>query len=268
MLELFFFIAICGFGIASYLDLRYTEFPDMLPYGLITISISIRILMSIILGDFSIITDSVLYGVIFLGIGLGLFYTKQWGDGDAWLLGVLGFVIPNKESMVFVSGYSSILPFQISLIFNFFIVSLLYIIIYSFFVGVKNRKKLKIKFNRKETYVFLGIVVLATFAGTVGIGSSMLPMFYGIMLLLTGFYFFFQYVKSIDNFIFKSRISTKKLREGDVIFEGKWKGLTKKDISKLKRSKKYVYIKEGVRFAPVFLITILLTALFGGLIFI
>ncbi len=268
MLEIFFLITVCGFGLASYLDLRYTEFPDILPYGLIAIAFFLRVLMSIIFGDLSILVDSVLYGSIFLGIGLALFYTKQWGDGDAWLLGVLGFLLPNKESMFFVSGYSSIFPFQLSLIFNFFLVSLLYIVVYSLFVGFRNRGKLKFGVDRKEASVFIGIIAAATITGTMTITSNMLPIFYSVMGLATGLYFFFQYVKAIDNFIFKKRISTKNLRKGDVVFEGKWKGLTNKDIAKIRRSKKYVYIKEGVRFAPVFLITVLLTAIFNGLIFI
>lgn len=68
------------------------------------------------------------------------------------------------------------------------------------------------------------------------------------------------------------RIPINRLKEGDVLLDFKvWRGITKKEIEELKRKKiKYVYIKEGVRYAPTFLFTLILIILeknFGIIIF-
>ncbi|OYT34035.1 MAG: hypothetical protein B6U87_02685, partial [Candidatus Aenigmarchaeota archaeon ex4484_52] len=58
---------------------------------------------------------------------------------------------------------------------------------------------------------------------------------------------------------------TKNLQEGDVIAEkikklninGKrYEGISKEDILKIRKIKKYIYIKDGVRYAPTFFFTI------------
>ncbi|MCS7106355.1 MAG: hypothetical protein NZ942_03500, partial [Candidatus Aenigmarchaeota archaeon] len=56
-----------------------------------------------------------------------------------------------------------------------------------------------------------------------------------------------------------------KLKVGDVLAESKlWEGITQKDLIKIKKSgKKYVVIKEGVRFAPAFPLALLFTLYFG-----
>ena len=73
--------------------------------------------------------------------------------------------------------------------------------------------------------------------------------------------------------MFKKKISTKKLREGDVLaekagdFSGKlWIGLTKNQVEELKKSKKTVTIKEGVCFVPSFFLGIAGTALWGNVL--
>ncbi|HDD46289.1 MAG TPA: hypothetical protein ENG42_02350 [Candidatus Aenigmarchaeota archaeon] len=77
---------------------------------------------------------------------------------------------------------------------------------------------------------------------------------------------FFYYSKIIDEIVLKKRILTKNLKEGDVLAGSKWRGLNKKEIAKLRKRKKYVWIKEGVRFAPVFPITMLVTLFYGSLV--
>ena len=100
-------ISLVGFGMAGYWDLRTTEFPDWLPYAMIILALGTRGLFSFLTGDYSLIINSVLYGGAFLLFGLGLYWFKQWGDGDAWLLGVMGFLWPDSGSF----SVSTLLPF-------------------------------------------------------------------------------------------------------------------------------------------------------------
>ena len=118
------FISILGFGAAGYLDLKTTEFPDWLPYSIIIASIAVRAVFSFIMGDFTILTNSFIIGGIFLGIGLALYYTNQWGDGDAWLLGAMGFVFPDPAGFSAMTSSAMVsFPFPITLISNMFFVA-------------------------------------------------------------------------------------------------------------------------------------------------
>jgi hypothetical protein len=43
-----------------------------------------------------------------------------------------------------------------------------------------------------------------------------------------------------------------------------WEGITEKELEKIKKSgRKYIYIKEGVRFAPTFPLALIFTLWFG-----
>ena len=59
------------------------------------------------------------------------------------------------------------------------------------------------------------------------------------------------------------------LKEGDVPDGSKlWEGLTKEQVKEIKKSgKKYVVIKDGVRFAPVFTLALLAAILLGDIVF-
>ena len=90
-------IGVVGFSMASYWDLRYTEFPDWLPYSMLILVICSRAGFAFLTGDWFPLLSSTLIGLAFLGIGLLMYAAKQWGDGDAWLLGALGFVLPGPS---------------------------------------------------------------------------------------------------------------------------------------------------------------------------
>ncbi len=66
----------------------------------------------------------------------------------------------------------------------------------------------------------------------------------------------------------KKRIPVSKLRVGDVLLSSKlWEGITEKELKRIKRSgKRYVRIKEGVRFGPAFPLALLFTIYFGDTI--
>jgi prepilin signal peptidase PulO-like enzyme (type II secretory pathway) len=79
-------------------------------------------------------------------------------------------------------------------------------------------------------------------------------------------FFLWIFVKTVEDVAFKKRILVSKLKVGDVLFESKvWEGISEKELKKIKASgKKFVWIKEGVRFAPVFPLALILTLLYGN----
>ncbi|NIO23255.1 MAG: hypothetical protein GTN38_04485, partial [Candidatus Aenigmarchaeota archaeon] len=151
-------IGIAGFGLAGYLDLRYTEFPDWLPYSIIVLALVVRGVFAFLENDLWIIGNSVFVGVGFLALGLVLYFLRQWGDGDAWLLGSLGFLFPNESGF----AVGSVLPFPLTLLFNFLFISLVYLIAYSIFLGLKKREVNKVYWSylRGQSRIFVFLVTL------------------------------------------------------------------------------------------------------------
>ncbi len=267
-------IGICGFGLAGYLDLRYTEFPDWLPYSIIVLTLAARTLFSFLWNDWSIITNSLFFGIMFLGLGLLLYFARQWGDGDAWLLGALGFMFPSQLEF----GTVTLLPFPVTVIFNFLLVSLVYLIAYSVFLGLKNKEvnRRYLKYLSGEKYKFIGMIIFffgfswcfAVIMHFMSFSMINIMQMAALPFLLTFILFFSYYAKVVEKNLFKKKIKTSELKEGDVILDGRWKGLNKKDIREIRKGGKYVWIKEGVRFAPVFVITMIISIFYGDLIFI
>ena len=95
-------------------------------------------------------------------------------------------------------------------------------------------------------------------------------MFFSFGVFFFAIPYFYLYVKSVDEACMVRRVKTSKLTLGDWLYKdekiGKqmvkatWDGLTEKDIKLLKK-KHYVYIRFGVQFAPVFLISFILLGL-------
>jgi hypothetical protein len=266
-------IGIAGFGLAGYLDLRYTEFPDWLPYSIIILALVARGVFAFLSGDWWILISSLFIGGLFLGFGLALYFLKQWGDGDAWLLGCLGFLFPEPSGF----AVESTLPFPLMLLFNFFFISLAYLIVYALILGVRKPKvnKMFLKSLKSESKMLIPLITFF-FALCWGIAvyfyyflSIPLPVLTPTFLLpifLTLMIFLVHYGKIIEKHVFKKKIKAKQLKVGDVLVSDKWRGLNEKEVKKLKKIGKDVWIKEGVRFAPVFIITLLITLFYGSLL--
>ncbi|MCK5042542.1 MAG: hypothetical protein KAR51_00810, partial [Candidatus Aenigmarchaeota archaeon] len=85
--------------------------------------------------------------------------------------------------------------------------------------------------------------------------------------------------KAIDSFVFRKEVDTSDLCEGDVLAEkietkdssyskklsGKlFIGLETEDIEFIRKTKKKVWIKEGIPFVPTFFFSIIFVWLFGN----
>ncbi len=270
-----FAIGLVGFSLAGYWDLRYTEFPDWLPYSIIILALAVRGIFAFVAGDWWILGNSAFIGVVFLSLGLLLYFSKQWGDGDAWLLGALGFLFPTQPGF----GAVMFLSFPLTLLFNFLFVSLAYLIIYSIMLGLRNRevnkkyieclREEKRRFSLFSVFFFVvswGCAFIMYFLFSFEISYLMQMIMFPFLLIFI--LFFSYYAKIVEKNLFKRRIKTSELKEGDVILDGRWRGIVKKEIEAVRRKNKYVWIKEGVRFAPVFVITMLISLFYGDLIFI
>jgi len=275
------FIGILGSGIAGYFDLKTTEIPDEISLIMIVLGLAIRGAYSLISGDWMFLIIPALISIGFFGFGLAMYYLGQWGGGDAKILAAMGLLLGVLPGSIV---QSSIFPLFFDYFFNVFFVGAAYIIVYAFIIAAMNPKIMRefyksIKDEITETVIFsvilaasIGIVVYL-FWSRVGIFNITLPL--GLLSGGIGLFILWKFLKTIEDVGFRKKIKTKYLKEGDMIGEDIPKlnlkskiirGLTKEEVIKIKKIKKNIWIREGVRFGPVFCIAAIVTLLYGNLI--
>ncbi len=248
-------------AIAGLWDLRTTEVPDHLLYAMIAIGVFYWIANWLIVGDIISLYVSLAVGTLLLVMGLVMYKKGQWGGADAWVLAAIGYMIP------FYNGELFIIPYLL----NFVIVSIIYTVIYAVVMGLRNISvfglvKKDLKHNWKIV-VSVPITMIVLSIATLLEASYLFPMVFGLFLLFTFLVFFWRYAVVLEKNVFKKKIPASKLRIGDVLDKGNWVGLTARQIKHLRGRKRYVVIKDGMRFVPVFAIALVLTLLAGNVFF-
>jgi Flp pilus assembly protein protease CpaA len=264
-MEIIFISFLIAFIISLYAgiyDLRTTEIPEEAPFLLVSFGLFLWFIYSLYTGDISYLLKSISIGLLLTFIGYTLYKFGQWGDGDAALLGGIGFLLP------FFPTYNF---FPLFYLFLLFLVGAIYSIVYAIVIGVidnRVRKKLKDSISNIFLKSLIISILITSFVFLLFIGYVWINVFLGSIIKLSIitfvisfiFILFYYYAKIVENTVFIRRIKTSELKVGDVLYHSKkWQGLTKKDIERLKRKKKFVLIKEGVRFGPVFSISLLVS---------
>ena len=280
MLPVLIILSIIVLIVASYTDLKTLEVPDWLNYSGIFAGLGVHALLS--LQQFSF--KPLLYS--FLGLFCGfvlaciMFYTGQWGGGDAKLLIAIGAIIgftPTVDS------------FFLSFIVNLILLGALWGILYSLVLAVKNRKKFVKKFKslvKKKFYfniILSGFVflVVAFFVGLFFRGFLFECILFGVFMFVLSYFTVF--VKGVELSCMYKKISPDKLVEVDwlvkdikvnnIVVKKTKLGLEKPQINKLKKlfkqkKIKTVLVRYGIPFTPAFLAAFVVALYFGNLVFI
>ncbi len=264
-----FLLGIVFIAIASYQDLKKKEVDNWISLSLIVFALGYRFFYSLFtlsLGEGFMFFYQGLIGVgIFFILGNLFYMSRLFAGGDAKLLIALGSVLPLSYN--FMENVNYFIYFLAIFLF----VGGVYGVITSIVLVIMNYSKFKKKFfmklkeSKRSLYsslilggllIFLGILLIL-----LGI-SSLLFLALGVMILL--FPFLYLYARSVDEVSSVKRIPVSKLSPGDWLhkdvkigkktIKANWDGLEESDIKKLKKHKKYVKIKEGIAFVPVFLI--------------
>jgi Flp pilus assembly protein protease CpaA len=270
-------IALAGSSIAALFDLKTTEIPDEIPDVMIAVGLIFAGVQAYQQWNVWPFLNSAIAGLGLLGFGFVMYHFGQWGGGDAKLLAGIGFLIPQLPS-----GFipESFLPFPLVFLFNLFLVGAAYMLIYAVIFAMMN-KKIILEFEKgmkaisKHLLLFsIFLLVLFVFFNLYLSKTFHTPMT-AYQLLLNSFipfvgtialFMVWKFAKIVEGVGFKKRIPISKLRIGDVMLESKlWEGITEKELKKIKKSgKRYVVIKEGVRFGPSFPLALIFTLYFGN----
>jgi len=280
-------ISIIWLIIASINDLKTREVPDWLSYSLIALGASFIIIDSLIKKDVYLFLMSLVGFAVFFIIANVMYYTRQWGGGDAKLLMGLGIIYATypKELISIFNPNLTVLPFLAVILINIVLVGVIYGLIWSVSLAVKNKDKFYKSFknimekHKKIRY----IVVIATLI----LLSSSFFITYDIRILIIIFaallFFLFylsMFIKAVESACMFKKISVDNLTEGDwvvnkivvdgkLLYSPKGTGIEKEDIINLKKFKNSIgdiIIKEGIPFVPTFLMGIIVSLLFGNII--
>lgn len=269
-------IALIGSSIAAAWDLKTTEIPDQIPHAMVAIALIIYSVQSVLLWDYWPILGSAIAGGLLFAFGFALYRLGQWGGGDAKLLSAIGFLLP-----AFV-GAPVVFPFPVSYLFNVFFVGAGYMMVYALAMAFKDRKILssfKSDVCSMKKHLLIWSVILFAAVSIIGVSLSnymMMPLDANLFLnsaMVTaaalGVFILFKFARAVETVGFKKKIPVSKLKVGDVLMDSKvWDGITEKDLRRIQKSgKRYVRIKEGVRFAPAFPLGLLFTILVGDAFF-
>lgn len=267
-------VAFAGSIYAAIWDLRTTEIPDEIPHAMIAFALIFYAIQSVIESNYWIFLTSAIYGGVILALGFLMYYAGQWGGGDAKILAAIIFLLPVSNTT---------LPFPITYLLNVFIVGAGYMILYSFALAFMNRKIFSAFFvdmKKQKAVLTLGSIALfATFAIInysvlyllsysvdyfALFRNSLIPLFAAL-----GLFAIWRFAKAVEDVGFKKKIPVSKLKIGDVLIDSKiWEGITERQLKKIKKSgKRFVWVKEGVRFAPTFPLALALTLIYGDFLF-
>ena len=240
---------------------------------MILFGIGYYLLIALLTKNFYFLQKSLEFGFLSYFFGFFLFVLGQWGEGDARLLAGISFLLP-----FYPFSSKILLPFPLTFIFNLFLIGTIYMIFYAFIFSYLKAKKVFSIFKKevKKRYKILSLISFFTFLFLILLSyliSNALKINFSIEFFLLSFlstfllisiYLILLFSRIVERFGFVRKISVKNLKEGDVLLQNKiWIGITKKEIQKLKKSgKKFVYVKEGVRFGLAFFLSLIFSCIF------
>ncbi len=267
--------------IAVISDIKTTEVPDYANYFLIFSAVSLRILYSLITKDWSF-TSAIFssFPIIFILASI-MYYLRQWGGGDAKLLISLSLALATYPYFLLEFFSPKLLfPFPIDFFTNVLIIGAIYSLIYAVSLAVKNNKKFLKPFKQiikdtKKTQItilsIIAVIILSSLATNIP-KTAIIIISVSPMIL----FYIYIFIKTVERTCLIKTIPVEKLREGDLIIENlfyknklihkKSQELTKKQIALIKKTNiSAVKIKEGIIFTPAFLISLIISLIFGNL---
>jgi len=255
-------LALVWIVFATVQDLKMREIANWLNFSLIIFALGFRFFYSVFsAGNFSFFYQGLIGLLIFFAVGNLLYYGRMFAGGDAKLMIALGAILP------FSGVFSENLKIFFLFLLIFLFVAAFYSLIFSLILALRNFKKFRREFNfqlkknRRIIYPVLLLGLLFMFLGVFEILFFILGVFIFIIP------YFYLYAKAVDESSMIQKIETNKLVEGDWLYknlriggksiEAKWEGLKKADIEVIKEKYKTILIRQGMPFAPVFLMSFL-----------
>lgn len=265
--------------VSTYTDIKTLEVPDWLTYGGIAAGLGIHLIFSVQQWQWWPVASSIIGLAAGFAIAALMFYTGQWGGGDAKLLMAMGALIGFEFDK---------LSFGASFMINLIMIGAAWGFIWTLGLAIKNYKRFSKTFNairQHKPYARLRGMTIITVSVLLVAAVLLTTVRTEFVLLAAASYLLCHltiFIKSAELSCMHKWVSPDKLTEGDwlvhaikvgkVTIEPGKLGLEKKDlaaIQKLHKQKKLdnVLVKYGVPFVPAFLLAFLITLAYNNLLF-
>jgi Flp pilus assembly protein protease CpaA len=253
-------IALAWLVFAVVQDLRTREISNWLTFSLLAISLLYSAGHALFYDDVSFFLFSVGGVALFVSIAYLLYYARAFAGGDAKLLMALGGVLP-------FASFRDYLFVGLGFVLMLFAVGAIYSLVYTVFCVVPRWKAFSRYFavEIKKLQLFcLGAFVLGVL---VGLFAGRIDVVYGALFffVIACLPFVYVYARAVEKVCFVKFMKPALLTEGDWLVEdvkvrgrvihANVHGLSMDEIALLRRAKKSVWIKQGVPFAPAFLLS-------------
>ena len=257
-----FVLALLWIIFATVQDLKKREIANWLNFSLIIFVLGFRFFYSLFSqGNFEFFYQGLIGLGIFFIIGNLFYYGRLFAGGDAKMMIALGAVLPFSEN------FSVNMNIFILFLFLFFIVAAIYSLIVSLVLSFRNFGKFRKEFYKRwKLYAKPSLLVMILGIIIMILNFEIFGIILGSMVFISPLLMI--YAKAVVESCMVKKIKTTRLTEGDWLYRnlkiGKrlikpsWGGLNKKDIGLIRRNKKFVLIKQGIPFTPVFLFSFLI----------
>lgn len=278
---LWFVLVICFviILIGTITDLRSLEVPDWLTHGGIVLGLVLNLTLSLWQWSIWPFLASIIGLAIAFVIACLMFYTGQWGGGDAKLLIALGALIGFEHTPF---------SFGVSFLVNLIFFGGIWGIFWTIGLAIRSKGKTWEKFKkiqkepsyRKIRFTSTLASVLFLILSFVWKDAQLLLILLAILVYLLGALVIF--TKSVELAAMEQWVTPGKLTEGDwlvrpvragkVIVSPQKTGLSLEQVALLKKlayQKKIdkVLVKYGVPFVPAFLLAFVVTYFIGNVFF-
>jgi Flp pilus assembly protein protease CpaA len=279
-------VGFAGLIVATFSDIRTREVPDWLNYSLIPAGIGLRLIHSLIFNDWMFLFYGLIGLLSMVALAYFLYYARQWGGGDSKLLmgiGVLFATYPDFMRSYFMPVLNW--PFLLIFLFNLLAVGAVYALIWSVFLAIRHWNKFRQQYVKQFALIaWLRRVVLAIAAAMVFFSFIVPDADYKIVLVSLAMVVFVTFhlmlfARVIESCCMFVALPVAKLTEGDWVMDEvkvrgkhvcgpKDYGITKQQIAKLQKTRvKKVVVKEGIPFVPTFLIAMIVSLVWGNVIY-
>jgi len=245
-------------------DIRTTEIANWVSFSLIIFALGFRFFYSLFSsGGFGFFYYGLIGLAVFYALGNLLYNAKMFAGGDAKLFIALGAVLPVS------GGVFSTFENYLFFLFIFLIAGAVYSLMASFILCIRHYKGFKKEFWKqfKKKKMLVNMAILAAIIiALLGLVISNILFYFAILIFIIPYLYLF--AKAVDESTMIIEINTGELREGDWLYRdvkvkrktirATWDGLSRTDISFLRKHKKKVLIRKGVPFTGTFLISVII----------
>ena len=269
-------VALIVLLVGSFTDFKTREVPDWVNYSAIVAGIGLRLLYSASTYDWGYLYRGLLGFGVFFVLALAMFYLGQWGGGDSKMLMGLGAIIGldiAKNSLLF------------AFIVNVLLVGAVYGMVWGIVLAIKHRKKFisyvekrikskQHKAAKRYMLLIIAVLVIISFAVDLWIAVLLIGIAIGAVVMFYCILFF----QAVEKTSMIKLLPVGMLTEGDWIVKDvivknkkicgpKDLGISLEQIKQLKKlNVKKVLVKEGMPFVPVFLISFVVSLIWGNIV--